>query len=174
MVNYCKLCKAHFNSCFHISTHASFCTQCNAEIFPFNNCISDNEFLWNLYTCSYFELNKNIDIERLRCLSVNPFEMNNDPADNTTFQSESDDYFPERNCKYLFSDEFKSKFQNSNKSFSILNVNTRSFPRNFDELQLLLKSLNHAFTAIGISETWFRENTVAKNSKTLKDYSFTC
>ena len=102
MVNYCKLCKTHFSTCSRLSTHASFCTQCNAEIFPFNKCMSDNEFLWNLY--SYFELNQNIDIDKLLCLKVNPFEMNNDivNSDNiladTTFHSESDDCFPGRNC----------------------------------------------------------------------------
>ena len=43
--------------------------------------------------------------------------------------------------------------------FSILHWNARSLFKNLDQLNLILKSLNRAFSVLGVSETWLTDST---------------
>ena len=61
-------------------------------------------------------------------------------------------------CNYLTPGEFSQTFSNEdNQTFSILNANIRSINKNFDKLKECIKSTNHPFTIIGLSETHLKE-----------------
>ena len=62
-------------------------------------------------------------------------------------------------CNYLTTGEFSQTFRNKdNKTFSILNANVRSINKNFEKLkECMIKSTNHSFTVIGLSETHLKE-----------------
>ena len=62
-------------------------------------------------------------------------------------------------CSYLLDDAFKSISAQFKKKadLSFMHINAHSIPKNFDLLTLSLSNLNHAFSAIGISETWLND-----------------
>ena len=65
--------------------------------------------------------------------------------------------------------ELDDIYSNSNeKSFSVMNLNARSIPKNFDKLTNLLSTLSHSFDVIIITETHLHESKY--NSFVLKDY----
>ena len=43
--------------------------------------------------------------------------------------------------------------------FSILHLNARCLLKNLDQLHLILKNLNRAFSVLGVSETWLTDST---------------
>jgi hypothetical protein len=45
-----------------------------------------------------------------------------------------------------------------NNSFTLLNLNIRSFNKNFDELTVILSHYNHKFDIIVLTETWMDES----------------
>ena len=49
-------------------------------------------------------------------------------------------------------------------SFSVLHTNICSLSGNLENLELLLRNLDHAFDVIGVSETWRSENNNNKNT----------
>ena len=81
------------------------------------------------------------------------------------------------NSKYFTIDEFKAEFDpsfqnhvntinsssNNRRCFSLLHLNSRSLFKNFDDLQTFLATLDHQFSAIGISETWLHPNSPPLN-----------
>ena len=60
-------------------------------------------------------------------------------------------YLMEEDFKYI-NDQFKKK-----DDLSLLHVNARSIPKNFDLLTLCLSNLNHTFSVVGVSETWLNQ-----------------
>ena len=56
-------------------------------------------------------------------------------------------------CNY----QLNQMLSKQNDVFSLLNVNIRSIGKNFDKLELCLKTLDHKFTAIGLSETHLKD-----------------
>ena len=57
-------------------------------------------------------------------------------------------------------DEFISYFSNSNKKFSILNINIRSFFKNRDEFLAILSQCKCNIDIIVLTETWISDDTV--------------
>ena len=53
--------------------------------------------------------------------------------------------------------KFAMKIDKRN-SFSVLHTNICSLSGNLENLELLLRNLDHAFDVIGVSETWTSEN----------------
>ena len=51
----------------------------------------------------------------------------------------------------------KQMLLNSNDSLTLLNANIRSMGKNLEKLELCMKTLNHKFTAIGLSETHLKD-----------------
>ena len=51
------------------------CIQCTADVFPFNHYNDDTDFYWSLYM--FFQLNQNVDLQKIQRLCVNPRDMNN-------------------------------------------------------------------------------------------------
>ena len=61
-------------------------------------------------------------------------------------------------CRYYLPDELNTLSLN-NDTFSLLHLNVRSLPKNFDNLSNLLNSINHTFSFIGITESWLKSNS---------------
>ena len=57
------------------------------------------------------------------------------------------------NCHYFDSNEFNTKFNNTDR-FSIFHTNLRSSKHNINQLLCYLNSIDMDFTIIGLSETW--------------------
>ena len=66
---------------------------------------------------------------------------------------------PNVRCKYYLPSEFKTEFQKKSQSHVYLHMNARSLAKNFDNVQLLLDSLDCQFSVVGISETWLHSNS---------------
>ena len=76
----------------------------------------------------------------------------------------NDEYFenlsiqPDSNCyETLDFHKLAMKIDKRN-SFSVLHTNICSLIANLENLELLLRNLDHAFDVIGVSETWTSEN----------------
>ncbi|KAJ8039687.1 hypothetical protein HOLleu_13768 [Holothuria leucospilota] len=57
-----------------------------------------------------------------------------------------------------------------NNRISFYHVNTRSLNSNFDKLQISLNSIHIPFTAIGVTETWFRDDDTLYSLYDLQGY----
>ena len=57
--------------------------------------------------------------------------------------------------------------------FSIIHVNIKSLPKNFDNLVIFLKPLNRNLSCIGISETWLSDISPIGTSN-IPSYSILC
>ena len=68
------------------------------------------------------------------------------------------DFVSGNDCSILDSKSIKSYFQNKGNKFSILNLNIRSLPKHYDEINLFLSRLNHSFKIIVLTETWLSES----------------
>ena len=51
--------------------------------------------------------------------------------------------------------------RNIDNNFSVLHVNARSLHRNLDYLQVYLRTLNHNFSVLAISETWASNDSMS-------------
>ena len=94
-------------------------------------------------------------------MKINPFELNDIDIfnnDNLCFSTNSDNTPKLNKCKYIFGDEFHDNLH-QNDSFSLLHINARSLSKNIDDIHSLLTTINHKFTAIGVSETWCNSRT---------------
>ena len=73
----------------------------------------------------------------------------------------------DHDCNYYSNEDFNNKFcskpQNINTAsdnFSLLHINARSLNKNFDSIELFLKTINQfPFSVIGITETWLNSNS---------------
>ena len=75
-------------------------------------------------------------------------------------------------CKYYSVDEFcDKKFKKTNK-FSIFHQNIHSLQYHFEDLKILLKSLDHEFDIIAISETKLQKNVFQTRSINLPNYQY--
>ena len=110
-------------------------------------------------------MNRDVDTSRVNQMMINPLEMNGlgcrNSDDNSILDLDKYETPHFDNCKYIFADEFKGTcIKEGKERFSFIHINSRSVSHNFDELCSMLAELDHEFTAIGISETWFHSNTV--------------
>ena len=157
MYESCKHCR----SLQSLSSPQLLCTKCLSDIFPFNHFTDNNEYLWSLYR--FFHLNHNIDIERIQSLIVDPLDLNN-MEHNDFLDIISDDniqytFCGTSTCSYIFPEDFPEKFKSHQDYFSVMHLNSRSLCKFFDNLQILLSSLKYNFDIIGVTETWFNDNT---------------
>ena len=137
------------------------CTCCSSEIFPFNHCDDEHDFLYQIDT--FFDLTRNI--AELEKLIFNPFEVNDtsdfnimplqDLDPDLHFYSEFAQLNKECTCNYYVEETFNSKISELNENvLSLFHLNIRSVPRNLDSLLSYLSNINHNFKVIGLSETW--------------------
>ena len=59
--------------------------------------------------------------------------------------------------------------RNESDLFSVIHLNARSIPKNFDNFLTFLENVEIQFTAIGVSETWL--NGTNQNLYGIKGYS---
>ena len=126
------------------------------SIFPFNH-LDSNSFNIALYEMSHGTLNYNND--RLESLLYNPIDqpglfdtLSNSLNPNTNFLTR----LP--TSRYMFEEDINDQASSFDEKsmFSILHWNARSLFKNLDQLNLILKSLNRAFSVLGVSETWLK------------------
>ena len=109
-----------------------------------------------------------LSIDELNGRIFNPFELNE--INNSDPLSDIDPYLHYLNttlqnlgcCEYYTEDAFNNKCQSLNvlnETLSVLQFNIRSAKKNLSEFQWFLESLAYQFTIIGLSETWFKDET---------------
>jgi len=92
-----------------------------------------------------------IDFEKYNKMLFNPLRFEN------TIQNESIDNQRYHKCSYVTPVQFQSMESEYCDKFTILNANVRSLSKNFDRLRECIKTTNHDFTVIGLSETHLRD-----------------
>ena len=150
------------------STQSWMCPHCASDILPFNHISDDEEFYLTIH--NYFHLSKEIDIEKIQSLKINPFNINSMNRQLINKEEHSQDSF-EIDCQYMFSEDFNEKYSKDHFDFSLFHVNARSLQKNYDNFRNLLDTLDFNFSILAISETWFNGNTNV-NMYNVKDYSF--
>ena len=162
----------HCKSVYHISciscknsdlyTDQWFCVICIGNIFPFSE-VDDSEFIhiakdiYNVNAIPISELNDKI---------FNPFEYNDTFIDRPLVDVDPDiNYFNNvaavsnvTSCNYYTEDMFNQKCQGLSKitkCFSLIHLNIRSAVKNLDSFDNYLNNINHSFSFIGLTETWF-------------------
>lgn len=104
---------------------------------------------------SYRSLETDLDINSNNDSPWNTLSIDHSDIDCFNFMNQS----VTDSCKYLLDDEFRTASdQIHNPSVSLLHVNVRSLPKNFDLLALTIFNLNFPFSVIGISETWLHKD----------------
>ena len=113
----------------------------------------------NDYIHDINELNKNInvveaDFTKYENMAFDPLRF-----ESTTKETDLDNNENQINinCKYVTNDQLNQTLSNQNGSLTLLNVNIRSIGKNLDTLKLCLKTLDHKFTVIGLSETHLKD-----------------
>ena len=146
-----------------------FCKICVQSIFPFNHMDEDMDFLEVLFDNSSHGQTPLPDIVTGSNKLFIPFELNDnenlqineiDP-DLQFYQSMCNKTM--NRCEYHFENSFNQnikKFDIDDNCFSILHSNIRSIPKNLNNLDSYLNSLNHKFSIIGLSENWLKSDTV--------------
>ena len=84
---------------------------------------------------------------------------------------------PLMSYKYFLNNEFKQLIKDKQNfsyifvnSFSLLHINARSLPKNFDALEHMIDLLDMNFNVIGVTENWMYQPT----SLTSLKYNFEC
>ena len=143
------------------------CVICSGNIFPFNHFLDDSDFI-NVVSdnCSS---NQQISLPILENMIFNPFDLNDDSTINSLLNVdyEEQNLYPSYNnlCRsnYYLEDVFRKKYKDMNINsdvFSLFHLNIRSAPKNLDKLEQYLKNLDHDFSIIGLTETWFKDSNV--------------
>ena len=137
---------------------------CIRAVFPFNHIEEDRIFI------SAISDNKKgvflFDSTNDDCYL--PCEATEDNCNLPKFEHDPDNYhYNDLNmvdkCKYYTEDKFNSDLQNvlissAAQPLSLCHFDIRSAVCNLGVFEQYLETLNHSFTAIGITETWFKDN----------------
>ena len=81
----------------------------------------------------------------------NPFKYQNDIIDNDVTNAVNS------KCMYVTPEELRANLTSESNNFSILNVNIRSLNTNFERLKQHMKTTNHEYRIIGLSETHLKD-----------------
>ena len=146
------------------------CTECSENTFPFNHIDNENDFLSSLV--ENWQCLPNVPFALLPSQHFNPFEIDDNSESLSILDSDPDlQYYNDityiesvSNCNYYLENTFSKKCEDleiGNDSFSMLQINIRSIPKNLSKLENYLCSLAHSFTVIGISETWLKESNAS-------------
>ena len=150
----CSFCNCTYhNRCVYgpMSDPHWLCSDCTGSLFPFNHILDDDEFRYSL---DYFY--NSVEYNKLLSLKLNPFlfddVINNDSANNL-LNPNSDN-----SCNYIYDSSLEGVDVSFKNGFSILHLNARSFDRNQDDIDIFLSSFKFNFSAIAVSETWFKDD----------------
>ena len=146
----CSACNCLYHNRCTYSDYAViwFCFKCTGDLFPFNHYVEDDEFRFSLFC-----FNNTLEYNRMLALRLNPFKFEDDLRKSTNADLMNVD---SNKCSYIFdNDTFSSS---SDSDFSIIHLNTRSFNKNADVVNIFLSNIDHTFSVICISETWFYDD----------------
>lgn len=166
----CRYCKRYVHKkCMNISRKAISLLKLDEYVCI--NCSKTNDELSNSETMP--NRDKNVDSENIDQINdpeenFNASDIIIDKYDNMMFNpirfqnnSKEDDFIETNHvskCNYMTPEEFGLKYNCTESNFSILNANIRSISKNFEKLKECLKTLDHEFTIIGLSETHLKES----------------
>ena len=168
---HCKCCGALYhinclNNSLNINDPQWLCHLCIEDIFPFSG-LNDTEFQAGIYECND---NSRVSIIELQEKVFDAFQFN----DHNVHLMDADpdiNYFNDiaalsnlACCEYFTEDTFNTKHNQlipDNNHLSIIHLNIRSAVKNLHEFNSYLNNLNHIFSFIGLTETWFTVNNVS-------------
>ena len=152
-------------------TRQWLCVNCAKSELPFNHFDDDYQYTDALSEL-WFSRTSSLSFKQLDERLFNPFETN----DNNKGLFSIDDIDPDfhfyneifaniavQNSDYYIEDSFTEKCKVSSVDsdcFSLLHMNIRSAPSHLDEFQNYICNLNHNFSVIAMSETWFNDITI--------------
>lgn len=144
----CSSCNSFYHTrCVYTDITVNWiCFKCTGEIFPFNHFVDDDEFRFALFC-----LNNTLDYNRMLSLTFNPYHFDDDINNSTNDNLISD---IGNKCSYVFDNDSFNSHDNDD-SFSIIHFNSRSFNKNSDAIHACLTNIDHTFTVICLSESWF-------------------
>ena len=167
----CSICKWFFHlKCSSLDNVIDIpndwiCSYCSNELFPFNHC-DDVDFKQiikeNCNRSGHFTL------PALEAQEFDLFQLNEDSwcnpvcdidPDKQYFNSFSHSY----SSKYFLENTFNTQIKDGNFStncLSMFHLNIRSVAKNLENLLSYLNNLDHEFSILGLSETWFTDNNV--------------
>ena len=90
-------------------------------------------------------------------MTFSPFKYQNDIIDN------DDTNAVNSMCMYVTPEELRATLTSESNNFPILNVNIRSLNKNFERLKQHMKTTNHEYTIIGLSETHLKDKPTEYN-----------
>ena len=93
----------------------------------------------------------NANFSKYDKMIFNPFKYQNDIIDNDAANAVNS------KCMYVTPEELRANLTSESNNFSILNVNIRSLNKNFERLKQHMKTTNHEYTIIGLSETHLKD-----------------
>ena len=141
-----------------------YCPSCSGSVLPYNHFDFDDDF-----KCAVTEgmLNSKFKINEISNKLFCPFEINQgivtplsemDP--DMQFYSDSH-YIRNLHCDYYLEETFAKEVEDcsaTRNNLSFFHLNIKSLPKHYDELEIFLKSLDHDFSFIWLTETWLDEN----------------
>ena len=170
----CAICKnsIHLN-CAKLSRNDHlitdwYCKNCLGSALPFNHIVDNNEFIQEL---NNYYLTEPIDYNKLLSLKINPFDLNNNNNDNKELNTMYDIIKNNDSCEYHLSDSMNDLFKSKHPEISLIHFNSRSLDKNLDQITDYLKTLNHKFSIIAISETWLKDKHNSPVFTEIKGYN---
>jgi hypothetical protein len=139
------------------------CPNCLKSIFPFYQ-IEDNVSLSRAFQNNSIN---DYDIETLQNMVYDPLESNVGDGVGVLEDIDPDENFLNeirgkviQNCNYYFSDTDIVDIQNKIDliELSILHMNIRSIPKNFNKLQPVLQQSQVKYNLIALTETWLKDS----------------
>ena len=150
------------------------CKHCLSSKFPFSN-VNDSEFeklsFNSLFSCSCLKSTNfnTIRFKRFDFNSISPGKnVGPDP-----FNYSDKFYNLEPNFNYSDIHEFhkiKQKLPKKGNCFSLLHTNIQSLNHNFEQLEILINSLEYQFDIIALSEVWCPDDKLTFNPGILQGY----
>jgi hypothetical protein len=150
----CSSCKLYYHTrCVYsnLEIHDWLCFNCIGNIFPFNHYVDDDEFKFALFT-----FDNSVDYNNLLGLKLNPFNLDNTICNSFNDYGNFCNSDITNSCSYVFDGDQLPVYRDDD--FSILHLNSSSMNKNVDGIHAFISNLNHTFSLISVSETWFLED----------------
>ena len=174
----CDLCHSRIHlDCSNLTTHeisvfknnnlqSWYCHCCLAKQLPFHNLREFGELAFNSnFTCSCL---KSMHLDELDLNTLPKFDLLTKFPNLFKDQFQEDTIFLGPDFKYYSLHDFHKLVRNNGKtisnSLSLLHSNIRSINFNFGDLYNLVRSLDHHFSAIALSELWLPESKLSNFS----------
>ena len=129
-----------------------------------SNCNTDTHITLETQHDDIEKLNANVNVSDTDLCDFKKYDkMLFNPLRYENLSKESDvtdDIHPKNidiDCKYVTSEQLCKSISNEEADFTLFNLNIRSANKNLDHLKNCLKSINHNFSIIGLTETQLKD-----------------